>query len=60
MANSVEIRVPFLGADVAQLANGLAIEFKKRHGSKWLLRSLLAEKYPSAFLERKKWDSIFP
>jgi asparagine synthase (glutamine-hydrolysing) len=60
MANSVEIRVPFLGADVAQLANGLAIEFKKRHGSKWLLRSLLAEKYPSAFLERKKMGFDFP
>jgi asparagine synthase (glutamine-hydrolysing) len=60
MANSVEIRVPFLGADIAQLANRLAVEFKKRHGSKWLLKSLLANKYPSEFLERKKMGFDFP
>lgn len=61
MANSVEIRVPFLGNDVAQLANRLSFEFKSGGGtSKWMLKQLLAEKYPKEFIERKKMGFDFP
>jgi asparagine synthase (glutamine-hydrolysing) len=61
MANSVEIRVPFLGNDVVQLANRLSFEFKKGNGeSKWMLKRLLAKKYPRQFLDRKKMGFDFP
>lgn len=61
MANSVEVRVPFLGLALADLANRLSNDFKKGNGeSKWIIKKLLSEKYPKAFFERKKVGFDFP
>jgi asparagine synthase (glutamine-hydrolysing) len=55
MANSVEIRVPFLGLDLARLVNGLSVEFKRGSGeSKWLIKKLLARRFSKDFVARKK------
>ena len=61
MANSIEIRVPFLGLDLARLINALSLEFKRGNNeSKWLLKALLSKKFSKAFLERKKVGFDFP
>jgi asparagine synthase (glutamine-hydrolysing) len=61
MANSVEIRVPFLGLDLAKLVNQLSIDFKRGGGeSKWLIKRLLSKKFPKEFVERKKIGFDFP
>lgn len=61
MANSVEVRVPFLGLDFADMINKLSFEFKKGDGeSKWIIKRLLAERYPKEFIERKKVGFDFP
>jgi asparagine synthase (glutamine-hydrolysing) len=61
MANSIEIRVPFLGLDLAKLANQLSIDFKRGGGeSKWLIKKLLSKKFPKEFVERKKVGFDFP
>jgi asparagine synthase (glutamine-hydrolysing) len=61
MANSVEIRVPFLGLDVARLANGLSLEFKQGGGdSKWLIKQLLSRRFSKDFVTRKKMGFDFP
>jgi asparagine synthase (glutamine-hydrolysing) len=60
MASSVEVRVPFLGRGVSQLANELSTEYRLRHGTKWLLRALLAPTYPSSLLDRRKVGFDFP
>ena len=61
MANSVEVRVPFLGLDVAILANSLSVAFKSRDGeSKWILKKILADKFSPTFLNRRKLGFDFP
>ena len=61
MANSVEIRVPFLGLELAKLVNQISIGFKRGKGEgKWLIKKLLSTKYPKAFIERKKVGFDFP
>jgi asparagine synthase (glutamine-hydrolysing) len=61
MANSVEIRVPFLGLDVAKLLNKLSFAFKKGSGNgKWIIKRLLSGKFPKEFIERRKVGFDFP
>lgn len=61
MANSVEVRVPFLDLEVARLANSLSYEFKWGTGeSKWLLKALLAKHFSPEFVGRKKMGFDFP
>jgi asparagine synthase (glutamine-hydrolysing) len=61
MANSVEIRVPFLGLDLTKLVNGLSLQFKKGSGeSKWLIKKLLCRKFSTDFLARRKMGFDFP
>jgi asparagine synthase (glutamine-hydrolysing) len=61
MANSIEIRVPFLGLELARLVNELSLEFKRGNDeSKWLIKRLLSKKFSKAFLERKKVGFDFP
>ena len=61
MANSVEVRVPFLGAPVAEFANSLSNAFKKGTGeSKWMLKELLAARFPREFMNRRKVGFDFP
>ena len=61
MANSVEVRVPFLGLELAQFVNSLSFEFKKgKNRSKWIVKNLLSKKYLSEFIDRKKVGFDFP
>jgi asparagine synthase (glutamine-hydrolysing) len=61
MANSVEIRVPFLGLDLARLVNQLSVEFKRGRGeSKWLIKKLLSNRFSNEFLTRTKVGFDFP
>jgi asparagine synthase (glutamine-hydrolysing) len=61
MANSVEVRVPFLGLDIAILANSLSVGFKSRNGeSKWILKKILTDKFAPTFLNRRKLGFDFP
>ncbi len=62
MANSVEIRVPFLGLEVARVLNKLSMDFKKgRNGeSKWIIKKLLSTRFPKEFVERRKVGFDFP
>jgi len=61
MANSIEIRVPFLGLDLAKLVNGLSLQFKRGSGeSKWLIKKLLCRRFSTDFLSRRKMGFDFP
>jgi asparagine synthase (glutamine-hydrolysing) len=61
MANSVEVRVPFLALDVARLANSLSDCFKRGGGeSKWLIKHILSRRFSKEFVERKKVGFDFP
>jgi asparagine synthase (glutamine-hydrolysing) len=61
MANSVEVRVPFLGLEVARLLNALSVPFKKGDGdSKWIIKRLLGQRFSEAFVKRKKVGFDFP
>jgi asparagine synthase (glutamine-hydrolysing) len=61
MANSVEVRVPFLGRDLAVQANKLSMKFKRGNGqSKWIIKKLLSDRYSTEFVERKKVGFDFP
>jgi asparagine synthase (glutamine-hydrolysing) len=55
MAVSLEVRAPLLDHRVVELALGLPIGFKRRHGStKWILRQLLYKRVPRALVDRPK------
>ena len=55
MANSLELRVPFLDIEVANLARILPDNFKWRGGiTKYLLREAFREKIPESTRNRKK------
>jgi asparagine synthase (glutamine-hydrolysing) len=61
MANSLEVRAPFLDRRVMKFAARLPIEFKVRNGSgKWLLRRLLQKYIPPALFERPKAGFAIP
>lgn len=55
MATSLETRVPFLDPDVIELAAGLPLNMKIRHGQgKWVLRQVLHKYVPRELVERPK------
>lgn len=55
MAHGIEIRVPFLGADLAEYAMGLPSSMKIRRGqTKWLLRRALRGTVPDQILDAPK------
>jgi asparagine synthase (glutamine-hydrolysing) len=55
MANSLEVRVPFLNNDVVRFATGLPLEIKlRRLTGKYLLRRSLANRLPAAIINRPK------
>jgi asparagine synthase (glutamine-hydrolysing) len=61
MANSIEVRVPFLGYELSVLANKLSMNFKRGAGqSKWIIKKLLSGKFSEEFLQRKKSGFDFP
>ena len=61
MANSIEVRVPFLGYDLSVLANKLSMNFKRGAGqSKWIIKKLLSRKFSKEFVQRKKIGFDFP
>lgn len=61
MANSVEVRVPFLGYELSVLANKLSMNFKRGAGqSKWIIKKLLSGKFSEEFVQRKKIGFDFP
>jgi len=61
MANSVEVRVPFLGMELVELLNGLSPAFKTRGGeAKWPIKRLLEKRFSPEFLHRKKIGFDFP
>ena len=55
MANSLEVRVPYLDYDVFELARKLPEKAKTRkHQTKYLFRKVAAKKLPSQIVNRKK------
>lgn len=55
MANSLEVRVPYLDYDVFELARKLPENAKTRkHQTKYLFRQVAAKKLPSQIVNRKK------
>ena len=55
MANSLEVRVPFLDKEVVEYASRLPAEFKVRFGQrKWLHRKVCENYLPKTILQRKK------
>jgi asparagine synthase (glutamine-hydrolysing) len=55
MANSLEVRVPFLDREVVEYAEKLNSSFKIRHGvGKWLHREVCRQFLPPKLLKRKK------
>ena len=58
MANSVEVRVPFLDKDFLDISNGL--DQSIRYQSKKLLKSSFKNIVPSEIIERKKMGFTFP
>ena len=68
MINSVEVRVPFLGLELAEYINNLSYEYKinnhsndkSRVETKWLLKNMLRNKYSDDFIDRKKIGFDFP
>jgi asparagine synthase (glutamine-hydrolysing) len=61
MANSVEVRVPFLSTDLAAFANRLTVAFKSGNGrAKWILKKILSDKFSSKFVNRRKRGFDFP
>ena len=55
MAVSLEVRAPLLDHRVVELALGLPMGLKRRHGAtKWILRELLYKRVPRALVDRPK------
>ncbi|WP_114577261.1 asparagine synthase (glutamine-hydrolyzing) [Saliphagus sp. LR7] len=55
MAQSLELRVPFLSADIAKFAHSLPIEYKITEGGvKRVLKRAVADLLPEEIIERKK------
>ena len=61
MANSVELRVPFLDHHVLEFAAALPDDYKIRgQKTKYILKSALSDRVPRALLERKKMGFPVP
>ena len=69
MANSLEVRSPFLDHELMELAATMPVEQKlhikekngdKTYGKKDILRRLALRRYPSSIVERPKWGFGLP
>ena len=61
MGSSLEVRVPFLDADVFETAWRIPAEVKLRDGrGKWLLRQLLYRHVPQSLIDRPKMGFAIP
>jgi asparagine synthase (glutamine-hydrolysing) len=61
MANSVEVRVPFLGLELARVVNRISLDKKMGKGqSKWIIKALMSDQFSAEFLNRKKVGFDFP
>ncbi len=61
MANSVEVRVPFLGLELARVVNRISLDQKMGKGqSKWIIKALMSDQFSAEFLNRKKVGFDFP
>lgn len=60
MANSVEVRVPFLDVDLVELAFSIPPELKYRNGNKkYIFRKAMEGILPQETLEKPKWGFSF-
>ena len=61
MANSIEIRVPFLDNNLTDYAMGLPSNYKIRFGNKkWILKQALKNELPASILNGKKTGFSVP
>lgn len=61
MANSLEVRVPFLDRRLIQFSNNLSLGWKvKQKEHKYLLKKVLEKSIPSELVYRKKWGFSIP
>lgn len=61
MLNSLEVRSPFLDADLVEFARKIPSEFKIRHGqTKYLLKRAMAPMLPKVILDRPKKGFAVP
>lgn len=61
MANSLEVRVPFLDASLVEFALGLPLQFKRRNKTgKYLLKKTLEGHLPQDLIYRRKWGFSIP
>lgn len=61
MANSLEVRVPFLDHDVVNFAQSLPVNFKIKNGvEKWILKEILYQYVPKNLIERPKMGFAVP
>jgi len=61
MANSLEVRVPFLDRRLVEFSQKLPLEWKvKEKESKYLLKKVLEKSIPAELVYRKKWGFSIP
>jgi len=61
MANSLEVRAPFLDRDLVEYATRLPTDLKIRHGQrKWILRQAFADALPAETMNRRKQGFALP
>jgi asparagine synthase (glutamine-hydrolysing) len=61
MANSLEVRIPFLDPRVIEAAWALPMSLKKRNGQgKWILREILGRHVPDTLVDRPKAGFAVP
>jgi len=61
MANSLEVRNPFLDHRLIEYAAGLPLDYKIKDGqSKWILRQILYQYVPKSIMERPKAGFMVP
>jgi asparagine synthase (glutamine-hydrolysing) len=60
MQAGVEVRLPYLDAEIVQLVGSLGGNFRMQHGKKWLLKRILSENGGKKYTGRKKEGLGFP
>jgi len=61
MANSLEVRAPFLDTEFAEFAAGLPSSFKMRGlSTKWILKKALSKRLPARTLSKRKQGFAVP
>lgn len=61
MANSLEVRAPFLDTDLTRFALTIPADFKmRRFRTKWILKSALSGRLPEPILNKKKQGFAVP